>query len=109
MSTEQVYVVISKLCGFSSIHKTIEEANESKEVLMLNNKYKDEFEVIDYNIYNRTEEISKSDTVYVLISVNNDLPLLVTRDKEEFEKKHEQFLTLVLTYPEPSSFWSHIL
>jgi hypothetical protein len=118
MSIEQVYIVLGRLGGFVSIHKTVDAANES--IVNVNarlstfdeedqKKYKDEFEIVEYNIYNVSDTVANNDVVYVMLTLGTELPLLVTRDKEEFERKQNQMLKLLVTYPEPSSFWSHSL
>jgi hypothetical protein len=107
MYTDQVFIILGKLGGFVDVCNTEECASKKVKELETNNKYEDSFEIVSYHVNSSTEEISKQNIVYIMLTVNTDLPLLVTKDKKEFIAKHDKFLKLFLTYPEPSEFWEY--
>lgn len=109
MFVDSLFVVIGQLGGFISIHKTAENAEEQVRLLNTDNKYEDSFEIIPYTIVSKTEEIYSSDIVYVMLCAKSDLPLLITKDRDEFEIVHTKFLNLYMTYPEPFNYWGHVL
>lgn len=109
MSVETVFIVVAESTGFNSVYKNNCDAIVASNSLTDKSKYKDNFQIIPYVIFNKTDEIALSEYVYVLLSVNQNLPLFITKNIEEFNLIQQFYLNIYLTYPEPAEFWKHHL
>jgi hypothetical protein len=107
MLIDKVFAVIGQLGGFVSVHKTTMDAENKIKSLQIDNRYDDSFEIILYNIVSKNKDIHDSTIVYVMLCAKSDLPILVTKDKEDFEEIQTKFMNLCVTYPEPFNYWGH--
>lgn len=113
-----VYCVIGDNTGFDSVYRTINEANDR--IQYLDDKITIEDNYVVVKLHTSSDDDIELDgvietecanlhniTVYIMLSVNDNLPIFVTHSENEFTERQKKYLELDITYPDSAEFWKH--